>query len=411
MNKIFDYKQSLRLHLKQSLRAYALSLQLLGFLLVSSLYFLFPASSYAVEDPLGKPNNSMGIHILFPAELEEAAKLVNSSGGEWGYITIPIQIGDRDLEQWQKFMDDAKRLKLIPLIRLATEPDPLNTSVWRRPTDYDLVDFANFLNSLSWPTKNRYVILFNEVNRSDEWGGLSPNPSEYAEIVKYSDDVFKSRNPNFYLILGGMDAAAPNDYVKHMNGFTYLEELILDPEVIDSVDAFSSHSYPNPEFSAPPSETKKNNVVSYRYEYDMINDQREEKLPVFITETGWSDKTLPGSVISKYYTSTMRDIWGEDADKIVAITPFLLNSEGGGPFDHFSLLKNGEEKVYYKTLVDMQKSKGEPMLETASINTISSNHSAVLASVTFPGINEGDESLLYPSPFMRLYFKTILGIN
>lgn len=383
-----------------------LRFQVLGIILIVCVYLFSSSLAIAAENPLEKPNNSMGIHILFPDELEAAAKLVNSSGGEWGYVTIPIQIGDRDLMRWQKFMDDAKRLKLIPLIRLATEPDPTNTSVWRRPTDYDLVDFANFFNSLSWPTKNRYVILFNEVNRSDEWGGVPPSPSEYAEIVKYADDVFKSRNEDFYLILGGMDAAAPNDYVKHINGFTYLEDLTSDPEVLNSVDAFSSHSYPNPDFSAPPSESKKNNVVSYRYEYDLINRNREEKLPVFITETGWSDKKLPSSVISQYYEETMKNIWGEDRDKIVAITPFLLNSVGG-PFDHFSFLKNGEEKGYYKTLVGIKKETGAPVLEIPKIAALQ-NVSKVLASVTFKKFE--NEAIQEDSPLIKLYFKTILGI-
>ncbi len=364
--------------------------------------------SYAVEDPLSRPNNEIGVHILFPDELEQASKLINSNGGEWGYVTIPIQSGDRDLEKWQKFMDECKRLKIIPLVRLATEPHPLQTNVWRKPTDYDIVDFANFLSSLSWPTKNKYVILYNEVNRSDEWGGEAPNPAEYADIVAYANQAFKTRDQSFYLILSGMDAAAPDDYVKYISGFTYLEALLKDPRIVPSIDGFSSHSYPNPAFSAYPSETKKVSVATYRFEYEMINKNSTRKIPVFITETGWSDLKLPHSVISEYYKQTIRDIWNEDRDKIVAITPFLLNS-AGGPFDQFSLLQNGEEKLYYKTLVAMKKVKGDPVVNTSPLSIASDEKQEVLGAQSFS--QESIFSKKAISPFARLYFKTILGIE
>src|SRR5688572_16737141 len=109
----------------------------------------------AIVNPLEQPNNKIGIHILFHDELEEAAKLVNANGGDWGYVTIPIQSGDKDILKWQKFMDECRRLHLIPLVRLATEGDYYNTKVWRKPDEEDILDFANFLNSLYWPTKNR----------------------------------------------------------------------------------------------------------------------------------------------------------------------------------------------------------------------------------------------------------------
>src|SRR3989338_4464705 len=123
-------------------------------LIVSLLFFVVAMPTSASYDPVSRTNNIFGIHILFPAELEKAAKLVNSSGGDWGYVTIPIQYGDRDLDKWQDFMSEAQRNHLIPIIRIATEPYFKNTGVWRKANDYDIVDFANFLNSLQWPTTN-----------------------------------------------------------------------------------------------------------------------------------------------------------------------------------------------------------------------------------------------------------------
>ena len=121
------------------------------FVTLSLCYFVTPAQ--AVFDPLAVPNNRVGVHILDPQEIHQAAKLVNSSGGSWGYVTIPIRSNDRDREKWIRFFDNAKKEKLIPIIRLATYPEgPAGSNHL-----FDLVDFANFLSDMPWPTKNRYL--------------------------------------------------------------------------------------------------------------------------------------------------------------------------------------------------------------------------------------------------------------
>src|SRR5581483_6105137 len=141
--------------------------KILTLLLLIAFSFI-PQKVHAIEDPTTFVNNRFGIHILFPSEVEGAAKLVNSSGGDWGYVTIPVQSTDRDLEKWQRFMDDCKKYHIIPIIRIATYPE---SNYWTRPTVFDPLDFANFLNSLYWPTKNRYIIVYNEPNSNLEWGG------------------------------------------------------------------------------------------------------------------------------------------------------------------------------------------------------------------------------------------------
>src|SRR3989304_8343510 len=160
--------------------------KIVSIMIIVVFFLVFTKPALAVYDPLSRTNNIFGIHILFTYEVPKAAELVNSSGGNWGYVTIPVQAGDRDLEKWQKFMDEARRHHVTPIIRIATEPFYKNTSVWRKPNDFDIVDFANFLNSLEWPTKNRYVLLFNEVNRFDERGGDPPSPEDFADFISYA---------------------------------------------------------------------------------------------------------------------------------------------------------------------------------------------------------------------------------
>jgi len=182
---------------------------------------LISKNAHATYDPHSVKNNIFGIHILFPEELSKAAELVNSNGGDWGYVTIPIQASDKNIDKWQKFMDDCKRYHLIPLIRLATNGDYFSQSSWSKPTNNDIVDFANFLDSLSWPTQNRYVIVYNEPNRADEWGG-TPDAIEYAQILDFAVSKFKQENKDFFIISAGLDNASVNTSGQSINEFTYM---------------------------------------------------------------------------------------------------------------------------------------------------------------------------------------------
>jgi hypothetical protein len=331
------------------------------FLLLSFIFFPIDRA-FAVENPLAVANNKIGIHILDQSELNEAAKLVNSNGGDWGYVTIPIQAGDRDLVKWQSFMDNCKRLHLIPLVRLATEGDYFNTAVWRKPNEADIADFANFLDSLDWPTKNRYIIVFNEVNRGDEWGG-SVSPDEYAELLSFAVTVFKSKSSDFFIICAGLDNAAPDQGSQYMNEYNYLRQMNnAVPGIFHQIDGMSSHSYPNPGFSQPPTSTNITGVNSFAFERNLISTLSRKLLPVFITETGWAADSTSEEVRLSYYDKALKTIWNDS--NIVAITPFLLQA-GAGPFEKFSFLTaQGAITKQYSFFHNLSKIKGVPSFPT-----------------------------------------------
>ena len=142
----------------------------------------------AIYDPLSVPNNKYGIHIVDENDLENAASLVNSTGGDWGYVTMVMRKDDRNLTKWQKIFDQMRSLHLIPLIRLATI---MQNDIWQRPDLKEASIWAKYLNNLEWPIKNRYVILFNEPNHAKEWGGIV-DPESYANVVaSYSAELKK----------------------------------------------------------------------------------------------------------------------------------------------------------------------------------------------------------------------------
>lgn len=363
--------------------------------------------AFAIYNPAERPNNKFGIHILFPSELASAAKLVNTTGGDWGYVTIPIQYGDRDLEKWQTFMDDCRRFHLIPIVRLSTEPYFANTSVWRKPTNFDILDFANFLDSLAWPTKNRYVLLFNEANRYDEWGGEPPAPEQYADFVVYAVDIFKSMNKDFFMIAGGLDNASPNDRIKYMDNFAYLKRMgDHNPEAFTKIDGFASHSYPNPNFAQAPSKTKIEGTSTYIYEMNVIEEYAGASKPVFITETGWNSEVLPKETVASYLKAAMTD-WSQDKN-IIAVTPFILEA-GGGPFNKFTFLKGESWTLAGEAYRNMNKIKGVP--EIASVSTASKFDQKPTPTRKLPIQKSTSVISDLTSRVMKAYFKAVFAIG
>lgn len=316
--------------------------------------------AFAIDNPLSKPNNKIGIHILFTTEVQKAAKLINANGGDWGYVTIPIQSTDRDLKKWQIFMDQCKKYHVIPILRLATGGDYFNTKVWRKPQLTDVIEAANFLDGLSWPTQNRYIIVFNEVNRGDEWGG-TVNPAEYANILSFAVTVFKSKSPDYFIISAGLDNAAPNKDTLFMNQYEYMRQMNdAVPAIFNQIDGLSSHSYPNPGFSQPPNATSTMGVGSFKYERELARTLSNKDLPIFITEAGWTAESVTDEQKNQYYQDTLTTIWNDPG--IVAITPFILEARVGD-FQKFSFLTaTGSATNQYKFIQEYVKTKGTPLL-------------------------------------------------
>lgn len=324
---------------------------------ILTLVFL-ATSAWAIEDPAARPNNRFGIHILFPSELETAARLVNSNGGDWGYVTIPIQSTDRNLEKWQKFMDECRRLHIIPIIRIATFPEG---NFWTRPTIFDHIDFANFLNSISWPTKNRYIIVYNEPNSNLEWGG-QVDPEHYAEELLHTIDGFKRVSSDFFIISAGLDSHAPNRGDLYKNSYRFLQEMNQAvPGIFQKIDGWASHSYPNNNFSANPQLERSGGVTAYRDEVRFLKQNfGMENIAIFITETGWEQGRLSEEAVGSFYQYAFGNIWQEST--IVAITPFLLNG-AGSKFSGFSLLKaDGSPTGIFETIRTLPKTRGDPSL-------------------------------------------------
>ncbi len=325
--------------------------------------FLFPFLIIASPlQALERPNNIYGIHLAQPhsEDLKKAAELVNSNGGDWGYVTLVLQENDRNQEKWQAIFNQLRSLHLIPIIRLATKPQG---EVWLRPNDVDADGWVSFLESLNWVVKNRYIVLFNEPNHGQEWGGQA-DPESYGKVALSFAKKLKEKNSDYFVMLAGFDASAPHQPPRFWDEEIFLNELFknLAPEEFEKYfDGWTSHSYPNPNFSSPPSNFGRISLTTYRWELQLLKNLGIKKeLPVFITETGWKRTNLSEITIANYLQIAYQQIWANDS-LVKAVTPFILNYQSE-PFLDFSWQKFQSKDFYqyYYYLQTLPKIKGEP---------------------------------------------------
>lgn len=291
----------------------------------------------------------MGMHVLSMDEVEPAVTLLREQQKDtdhWYYITIPFTIADLERErEWQQFFNRAKDLHVIPIVRLATVP---KGAVWVIPTQKNIVDQLTVLAHLEWPTPERRVLIFNEVNHAKEWGN-SIDPVQYAELFRFSSLWAHSLQKNFIIMPAAMDLAAPNGSVTR-DAFAYLDAMhAYDQAIFSYADAWNSHSYPNPGFSAPPQRLGRNSLYGYQHELAYLEKKGVASLPVYITETGWEQNRATSNNLARYYKFAFEKIWQPD-NRVIAVTPFVFNG-APGPFASFSFISaEGKPTLHYDAL-------------------------------------------------------------
>lgn len=306
-------------------------------------------------------NNKFGIYIYAESKdfFEIAQNLVNSKGGDWGYVLVPYNVKDYDEEKWGRVFEQLRSKHLIPIIQL-----------W----DVDLDDYedqtknaAQFLNNYVWPIKERYISVYNEPNSADFWYGKI-DAGEYARILFYTIDIFKKENPDYYMLNGGLNISASTDG-KNLDAFDFMFQMNQEISgIFNKLDGWASHSYPQPNFSGSPYNTGRNSIKAYETELNYLKSSLglSKELPVFITETGWAHAEgenynstyLSTDTISDYFKIAYEEVWLKD-DRVRAVIPFTIKYES--PHDHFSWVNlDNVPYKHYDVVKSMNKLSGDP---------------------------------------------------
>ena len=372
------------------------------------LLFINLSPITAIYDPLSRPNNQYGIHLADINDLSEAAKLVNSTGGDWGYVTIVITEAERNSEQWNVVFNQMRRTHVIPLIRVATKSAG---DTWIQPQTSTIQDWVTFFENLKWPTENRYIILFNEPNHAKEWGGTI-DPAGYAQTVIDFAKSLKEASEKYFILPAGLDASAGSGS-QTMDAGVFLRQAVLaQPLFLTVLDGWTSHSYPNPGFSASPNGRGKGSIRSFEWELMQLKELGLKKdLPVFITETGWSHSSSvlsPGRLspaqVSEYIDTAAQDVWQDR--RIAAVTPFVFSYQSY-PFDQFSWKKLGSDDYYphYFAYYSLPKERGYPIQQNEFIVTKQIIPSLLVANSTYTftgSVKNTGQSILDPRDGWKL---------
>jgi len=230
---------------------------------------------------------------------------------------------------------------------------------WQIPNDAEINNWIAFLNSLNWVIQNRYVIIGNEPNHSKEWGGKI-DPASYATYLAEFAERLHQASGDFFVLPAGLDASAKNTK-NTMDEVLFIDRMMnSEPNLFDHLDGWTSHSYPNPDFSGEVTDIGRGSVNTFSWELNYLRSLGIYKdLPIFIAETGWSNEKIDPEKISGMYDYAFKNIWNDK--RVVAVTPFILNYPNP-PFSEFSWKKSdGSPYPYYEEYKKITKTKGAPV--------------------------------------------------
>jgi hypothetical protein len=290
------------------------------------------AASTATPAPtaMPPPPNKLGVHLLlddgrnaWPVALwQEHLRYARQAAGAGGYVVQLVRLDDLHPARWQVFFDLCAELELRPILRLATTFDR-RAGYWNTPpADADggyatvAQQYAAFVAAVRWLPGPRYVIVGNEPNHGDEWGGRA-DPAAYARFLLEVSAALKQADPQVKVLNAPLDHFSPHTNGQpFINGFTYIDaETFMDemraaqPGVFAAVDVWGSHPYPlgpfsegpwaqtfqidllngarNPARLEPPAGLFNRGINAYEWELHKLESYGIRGLEVMITETGW----------------------------------------------------------------------------------------------------------------------------
>lgn len=288
--------------------------------------------------------------------MKKAAELVNSTGGDWGYVTLVIREDDRDSKKWQKFFDELRINHLIPIVRVASKIT--EKGEWKKLNIDEIDGWVGFFDSLNWVVKNRYIIVGNEVNLAHEWEGKA-SPKEHSDYLIKISKSLKASSEDYFIMASPFESKTKTGD-GNLDEIEYIEKMLnYSPRIFDYIDGWASHSYPYKPLTEE--EDLRSTLKHYQWEMQTLRKLGVDKnFPIFITETGWARgfDTSQAELIEEVKKANT-EVWSDE--KIVAITPFIL-SYIGRPFENYSWTdENGEFYEFAKFYQSIPKNKGKPV--------------------------------------------------
>jgi hypothetical protein len=313
------------------------------------LVTLGPQQTVHTTNPLA------GVHTRFVDEadawkIQRGLSMVREMGASWVVEFFPWAYleptqGQYHWEIADRIVDHANRQGLQVIARLGFVPQ------WARPnpdvqqTTFTYLDrahdaaFATFAAAFAAHFRGRvnYIVIWNEPNLTGEWGMRPVSAADYVALLQASYAPIKAANPDVMVLAGALaPTLEPLGSAQGLDDLLYLQQMYqalgatkdegprtngqpqtsnvkrqtsevnlqsptsnLRPQIENLTskiqnrpyDAWAVHSYGR---TAPPEQAPAPGEINYRrveLEHDIMVQNGDGDLPVFITEAGWNDDT------------------------------------------------------------------------------------------------------------------------
>lgn len=300
-------------------------------------------------------------------KIQETLRLVHQMGAStiveflpWAYVERTR--GDYDWYQPDRIVKHAENQGLRVIARLGLVPAWARAEIETATLNYlpedEFESFANFVGAFVERYQGRvdHIIIWNEPNLDFEWGGRTPDPAAYTELLRLSYQAAKSANPDVVVMLAGLAPTLARPGEGGWHDLDYLRRL-YEAGAADYFDALAVHNYP---FNRPPVAPPAEDVLNFR-RVELIREimvtYGDVDKPVYITETGWNDSprytygVRPGERIA--YTLEMYEFtqqtypWLES----ICLWHFRLPAPTNNYYDYFTYVSTDFQlKPIYEAL-------------------------------------------------------------
>jgi hypothetical protein len=336
---------------------------------VAAVAFVLLALGFGLVAPTGAEdgaaqNNPVGINVARLAQerfVGATGNLVNTNGGDWGYITITWTVEDRDSPQsdWilQQFLDRCFEYHLNPIIRVGTWHDT-GKAEWERPNDDEPRKWRAFFERGRWGSDTVYVIVGNEPNLGFEWGG-QVDAEGYARYLAHFMDVFADQE-RFKIVNAPLDASNWTEIPRMLDAYEFIEAMrSAVPDIYDRLPAWASNPY------RVPSAGEALRYTHRAYEAELAAIGRD--MPVIITESGLmevEDETLTADFFEQAFKHWLAD------RRVLAATPLFWNPHTNR-FWMFTPNSDGSVRLMsetYRRIRNLPKPAGSPKFKPSLAN-------------------------------------------
>lgn len=253
-------------------------------------------------------NPKIGVHTRLAGFGDEALtqrtyQQVREMGATWAVELFPwayVQPRSRYGYDWagaDLIINHARRQGITIVARLDVVPQwarPANTSDrYLAPERFD--DYAAYVEAFLEryrPLGVRHLIIWNEPNLAQEWGGRQPDPAAYAALLKVVYPRAKAAVPDVVVIAGALSPGqnlGDNAEVR-LNDLDYTERL-YQAGGGPYFDMWAVHSYGSKSSPDEPPDPAKVNFRRTELARALLVKHGDGAKKLIITEGGWNDST------------------------------------------------------------------------------------------------------------------------